>query len=192
MEAVEKPHITPSEYLAREERADTKHDFVNGEIVAMTGGSIKHNLIAGNLYMQLRTRLTGSPCQAFIGDVRLAVDKQDLFTYPDLMIVCGDLETYADREDTITNPKLIIEVLSKSTKDYDHGTKAPAYREIETLDELVLVDPYPTHLEHWTRRGDYWEVRIIRNKSNDLVLESVDLTIPLEEVYRDVDFTETG
>jgi len=192
MEAVEKSHITPSEYLAREERANTKHDFVNGEIVAMTGGSVSHNRMVRNLITTVDAHLKGKPCEAFVKDMRLAVDKQDLFTYPDLMVVCGDLETYADREDTITNPKVIIEVLSKSTKDYDHGTKAPAYREIETLEELVLVDQYTTHLEHWTRRGDYWEVRIIRNKSNDLVLESIDLTLPLEEVYRDVDFTETG
>lgn len=189
MSAVQKTLVTPLEYLETEEKAQIKHDFVAGEVVAMTGGSVNHNLISGNLYLLTRSHLKGSECRAFIGDVRLAVETEDLFTYPDLMVVCGGIVTFGDREDTITNPRIIIEVLSKSTRDYDLGTKASAYRSLESLEELVFVDQYATHLEHWMRQGDYWQVRDIRDHSSILTLTSIGLELPLEEVYRDVVLT---
>jgi len=186
METAEKIRISPSEYLEKEEKAHTRHDYVAGEVVAMTGGSLNHNRITRNLSTAIDTHLRGKSCEVFANDMRLAMEDKDLFTYPDLMIVCGTPAHHDARDDTITNPRVIIEVLSKSTRDYDHGTKGPAYRSIESLEELVLVDQYETAIEHWTRRGNYWEVREIRMGSDRLALSSIELELPLEEIYRDV------
>lgn len=111
----EQKYYTPEEYLALEEDAEYKSEYYQGEIFAMSGGSPNHNRIAGNLYIALREALEGKSCEAFFSDMRLQVKKNGLYTYPDVMVVCGGLEFVKGRTDTITNPVVIIEVLSEST-----------------------------------------------------------------------------
>src|SRR5713226_3456762 len=116
-----KKNFTPEEYLAMEQVAEYKSEYYNGEIFAMSGGTADHSLIEGNLYTTLNQLLESKPCRVFTSDMRLFVQQSDLYTYPDAMIVCGKIQFVLTRKDTFTNPIVIVEVLSPSTRDCDHG-----------------------------------------------------------------------
>lgn len=121
---------TPEEYLVLEEVAEDKSEYRNGEIVPITGGSTDHNDIAGNLYAHLKFALRQQPYKIFIGDVRLWIPTWQLFTCPDVMMIAGEPAFYPGRTDTVTNAQMIVEVLSKSTRNYDQGDKFDAYRTV--------------------------------------------------------------
>ncbi len=114
-----KKSYTPAEYLAMEQVADYKSEYYNGEIFAMSGGSADHSLIAVNLASELRQHLAAQPCRVFNSDMRLLVKRSNLYTYPDVMVVCGRVEFVERRSDTLLNPLLIVEVLSESTREHD-------------------------------------------------------------------------
>ncbi len=152
----EKKYYTPEEYLAFEETEDYKSEYYNGEIFAMAGGSANHNRIAGNFYAVLNVAFEKEPCEAFSGDMRLLVKQSGLYTYPDVVVVCGRLEFVANRTDTITNPVLIVEVFSKSTENYDRGQKFEFYRAIPTLQHYLLIDQDRVYLEHFKKTKEGW------------------------------------
>lgn len=178
---------TPEEYLALEVTAETKSEYRDGEIIPMTGGSTNHNDLAGNLYAHLKFALRQQPYKVFIGDVRLWIPAWQLFTYPDVMMIAGEPEFYSERTDTVTNPQMIVEVLSKSTRNYDQGDKFDAYRTIPEFQEYVLVDQYQVYVKQFikTAEGD-WLLKEYRKEQQTLAFTSIDFAIRLEDIYEGV------
>jgi Uma2 family endonuclease len=131
--------LTAAEYFTIEEKSDVKHEFFDGEMFAMAGASREHNALTRNLVIELGGRLKGGPCEVFVADQRVKVDRTGLFTYPDVLIVCGPAEYAPENRDTLTNPRVVIEVLSDSTERYDRTTKFRHYQRLPSLQEYVLV-----------------------------------------------------
>jgi Uma2 family endonuclease len=178
---------TPEEYLDLEATAEAASEYRNGEIVPMTGGSTDHNDIAGNFYAHLKFALRQQTYKVFIGDVRLWIPTWRLFTYPDVMLIAGEPAFYPERTDTVTNPLMIVEVLSKSTRNYDQGDKFDAYRTIPEFQEYVLVDQYQVYVKQFTKTADeYWLLKEYREAQQTLALVSVDFSIHLAEIYEGV------
>lgn len=161
MTAVAKKTLhTFAEYLAREAEGPVRHEYVNGEILAMAGGSIEHGRLCMSLGSELRAALAGRPCVVLSSDVRLRVRETGLATYPDLSVVCGHIEADPENEHTITNPVLLVEVLSASTAAYDRTVKHAHYRRIPSLRDYLLVDQHERHVEHYQRNDDgSWTLR---------------------------------
>jgi Uma2 family endonuclease len=189
MEQPAKKYYTPEEYLALEEKAEYKSEYYKGEIFAMAGGTINHNQITGNLYTELSQSLNDKDCRVFISDMRLWVDEKDLFTYPDIMVICDKPEFLENRNDTVENPLIIIEVLSESTKNYDRGEKFMFYRALPTLREYILVDQYKVHIEQFYIGSEgKWVLTEYNNADDILKLVNLDIQIPLVDIYRRVEF----
>ena len=144
MQTQTKITYTPEEYLAIEIASETRHEYINGEIISMAGGTPEHNEIASILNATFRINLRGQPYSIFIADQRLWISDKKLYTYPDVMIIQRPIQLQGSRKDTVTNPLLIAEVLSQSTKSYDKQEKFAAYRTIPSFQEYLLIDQY-TH-----------------------------------------------
>jgi Uma2 family endonuclease len=140
---------TPEEYLELEEAARCRNEYYRGEIFPMVGDSINHNRIIGNLSSKLSQAFDNNNCESFTSEIKIWIEEKDLFTYPDVIVVCGEPEFYQDRDDTITNPIIIIEVLSDSTKNYDRIEKFEFYRTLPSFEEYILIDQYRVHVEHF-------------------------------------------
>jgi Uma2 family endonuclease len=171
------------EYFAVEQTSQVKNEYYDGQIFAMAGASLNHNRIAANLLSFIRPMLRGHGCEAFGSDLRVQTPG-GLFTYPDLSIVCGEPLLIQDRPDTLTNPLILIEVLSDATREYDRGQKFALYKEIPTLREYMLVEQDDLLVETFRKSGSSWEPRSCDHLESAAVLESVNMTIPLREVYR--------
>jgi Uma2 family endonuclease len=153
-------HYSPADYLEQEINADLKSEYIDGEIIPMSGGAANHNQIIVNLVAALTLAFKHKPLRVFTSDLRLWVARRRIFTYPDVMIVSGPLVFYEDWQDTITNPQIIVEVLSRSTEQYNRTDKFSAYRTLATFQEYILIDRYQVYLEQWIKTGDrQWEVR---------------------------------
>ncbi len=183
---------TPEEYFALERNAEFKSEYLDGRIVAMTGASIEHATIAGNVFGELRTRLRGGPCRAFISDLRVQVEGGRRYTYPDVSAVCGEPRFMDGTLDTLTNPALIVEVLSPSTEAYDRGDKFLHYRGIESLQEYVLVAQDRVLVERFVRAGEFWTLSTISDVDASLELTSVGCGILLREIYENVGLPTPG
>ena len=180
---------TPDEYLALEETAEGKSEYYKGEIFAMSGGSANHNRIVSSINAFFHSGLRGRRCESFTSDMRVQVKAHGLFTYPDAMIICGQPEFWNNRNDTVTNPILIVEVLSESTKDYDRGQKFEFYRTIPTLRDYVLIHQDRVHIEYYHKLEDgRWLLTEIGDPEALLILETVDLTLPVRSIYERVDW----
>ena len=179
--------FSPIEYLAMEEVADYKSEYFNGQIFAMSGGTPDHSTVAVNIAGALNRLLAPRPCRVFNSDMRLNVERNGLYTYPDVMVICGKIELVKRRNDTVTNPVLIVEVLSESTRDYDRGMKFNQYKQVSTLQEYVVVESENPRVECY-RRGadDQWVVEMIDDLSATVRLASVACEISLHEIYRKV------
>lgn len=180
---------TLEEYLSFEEKTDNKHEYQQGHIVAMAGASIEHNRIALNLGAELRYHLKDKPCNAFVSDLRVSIEEKNIFAYPDVMVVCDEAQFFEERDDTIVNPTIVVEILSKSTQAYDHTDKFHAYWTLASLLEYVLIDQYRIQIEYFRRVDEKrWELLIFNRLEDDLIFKSIDIIIPLAEIYRDVTF----
>ncbi len=187
----QKTYYTPEEYLALEEEAEYRSEYYQGEIFAMSGGSANHNRIIKNLVIALESAFEGKPCEAFITDMRLLVKKNGLYTYPDVMAVCGGLEFAEGRDDTLTNPAVIVEVLSKSTEGYDRGAKFELYRALDSLQDYVLIDQHKIHVENFHKLEDgRWILQEFNRIEDTLTIESIDFEIPLQQIYQRVAWEE--
>jgi len=181
--------ISEQEYLRREREAAYKSEYFQGEVFAMVGGSPNHSLIAANFVREAGNALKGKPCLVFTSDLRVRVDPSGLYTYPDASIVCGELQFADDQRDTLTNPTVIIEVLSESTEKYDRGRKANSYRQIASLQELVLVAQDRPHVERFTRQATVdWLFHEELDLEALFELPSMGFAIALAEIYRNVQF----
>lgn len=179
---------SPTEYLEQEAEAEIRHEFINGEIVEMAGGTTKHNVITGNLYFALRLALRGRKLPIYIENVKLWIPEANTFTYPDVMILGSEPVYYDESQTTVTNPTIIIEVLSDSTRDYDQGRKFGFYRSLESLQEYVLVDQNQCIVLIY-RRGTAkeWSLSILDNSTDTVRLESIGVEIQLQDIYEGVD-----
>jgi Uma2 family endonuclease len=182
------PHrrLTIPEYLACERQAETKNDYVDGEVFAMAGASRAHNLIAGNVFGEIRNQIRGRACEAYTENMRVRTP-DDLFTYPDVAVVCGEPRFDDSELDTLLNPILIVEVLSQSTEAYDRGIKSERYRSIPSLAEYVLVAQERVHVEHLLRQGtDRWLLEELSDLGRTLELPAIGCRLPLSDVYERV------
>ena len=183
----EKQYITPEQYLESERLALEKHEFYLGEIFAMSGASFRHNQIFKNTYGNLFNKLKGKPCQPYGSDLRIHIHNNSLYTYPDISIICGKPEMTDTVKDTITNPSVIIEILSKSTYDYDKGQKFTLYRDIDSLREYILIDSMSFRVEHYFKNEDSsWTLKDYRTIDDKLNIETISADLLLSDVYVDV------
>jgi Uma2 family endonuclease len=183
------PTYSPEEYLDLEVASEFRHEYIDGEIVPMTGGTPNHNQILLNLAGALNFLLRQQPYRVFAADQRLWIPQAKIYTYPDVMAIAGDLAYQTGRRDTLTNPTLIIEVLSESTRNYDRGDKFAAYRTISTFQEYALVDQYSAHVEHYVKTGSkQWMLQEYDGLDTTLNLVSLGLEISLIDIYSKVQF----
>jgi Uma2 family endonuclease len=188
MQAEEKKNYTPEEYLEFEVNSDTRHEYINGEIIPMTGGTPEHNEIASILNAALRVSLKGKPYSIFIADQRLWIPDRKLYTYPDVMVVTRPLERQQGRTDTITNPVMIAEVLSKSTKSYDRDEKFAAYRTIPTFREYLLIDQYKLQVEQYSKTESHkWVFTEYNSIDSQISLLSIPFEICLADLYDSIE-----
>lgn len=196
MSAVQKPRrYTVAEYLALENAAETKSEYYDGEILAMAGASRLHNRAKENVAGEIYARLKGTPCESYTSDQRLRVlpgpshRGSGLYTYPDVMIVCGIIEFDPVDPNTITNPVVIVEVLSPSTENYDRGLKLLRYQGLPSVREIVLVSQDMPLVQVYTRQADdRWLVTNVQDMAGEFSLTAVSMNIPLADVYRGVEF----
>ncbi|NEP59646.1 MAG: Uma2 family endonuclease [Symploca sp. SIO2G7] len=200
MQLIKQQYYSPEEYLALEEKADYKSEYIDGEIFIMAGGSTNHNQIALNFSTELNFAFKKLDYRVFMSDVRLWIPQWRIYTYPDVMVVAGEPEYHDNRKDTITNPSVIIEVLSPSTKGYDRSKKFEAYRTIPTFKEYLLIDQKRIYIEHFSKTDqknwsfcdyDKSEQSIMPSiEPKAISLSSVSLEISLADIYNKVNFEE--
>ena len=180
--------LTIPEYLEWENNSiDQKHEYYKGEIFAMTGAKVPHNIITANLLGILINRLKGKSCRPFSSDQRIHIPQNTLFTYPDISIVCGEIITLENDDWNVLNPSVIIEVLSPSTKNYDRGEKFKLYRDIPTLKEYILIDSRAMGIEAFRINKDlHWELEEYKNADEILNISTVNVGLKLEEIYEGV------
>ena len=192
MQQPARKYYSLEEYLALEETAEYRSQYYQGEIFGMAGGSLDHNRIAGNLFDSLRRNLKGKNCEVFMSDMKIWIEAVQLFTYPDLIVICDRPELYQNRDDTVTNPLLLVEILSESTKNYDRGEKFKFYRAIPSLQEYVLIDQYRIHVEQFAlNEARKWVLTEYLRENEIMKFSSIDLQIRLSELYERVEFKNT-
>jgi Uma2 family endonuclease len=179
------PRFTPEEYLVRERQSESRSEYLDGEIFAMSGASRRHNRIVLNVAFSLDQQLKGKNCEVFASEmrVRVRVPATDLYTYPDVVVACGEPQFEDAELDTLLNPILIVEVLSKSTEGYDRGAKFEHYRTLPSLSEYLLVAQDRVHVEHWGRETDRWYLTETNDLGASLELPSIGCTLALSDVY---------
>lgn len=181
--------FTHKEYLGLEEQAEIRSEYYHGGIYSMTGGSVSHNQIVRNLTAFMVNSLRGGPCQAFMTDLRLHIEEHDLFTYPDLFVVCGELQMYQNRSDTLTDATLVLEVLSPSTEVYDRGEKFLFYQSLPSIQEYILVSQHSPMIEIRRRvKAGEWHTMQVAGIDRCLELQSIDASLDLSVVYEGVRF----
>ena len=175
--------MTYAECLAAEAVAEVRHEFLNGEVWAMAGGTPSHGALAISMTLALGAALRGKPCRGYSSDVRVRIPDTGLSTYPDLSVVCGELETAPDDKDAITNPIVLVEVLSDSTEAYDRGAKWAHYRRIPSLREYVLVSQGEPRVEVFRRiEGGRWELLEAR-PGESIELASLGVQLDVAAIY---------
>ncbi len=180
---------TPEEYLAIERRnAGQRSEYLAGEIFAMGGASERHNLIVTNIVRELSIQMKGQPCKVYSSDMRVKVASTGLYTYPDIVALCGEAKFDDDQKDTLLNPTLIIEVLSKSTEGYDRGEKFEHYRKLQSLAEYILVSQEKHHVDHYVRQPDnQWLLSESSNPQDTIQLPSINCSLAIAEIYDKVE-----
>ncbi len=177
------------EYLERETTAEFRSEYRDGEIIPMTGGTGNHNYIAINLTSALKYGLKGQPYRVFMADMRLSIPSKNTYTYPDVMLVPTPVVYTEGREDTITNSQIIVEVLSRSTGNYDRGEKFDSYRSVDSFREYILIDQYQYYIEQFTKAEDgKWWLSVYKGDEAVLSLNFVEFQISLSDIYENVEF----
>lgn len=179
--------FTPQEYLMLERQADFKSEYLDGQIFAMGGATREHNLIAGNVFASLHRQLRQRPCEVYQNDLRVGVNSKRLYSYPDVIVMCGKPQFEDDQLDTLLNPTLIVEVLSKSTEEFDRGEKFRRYRTLASLQEYLLIAQQEYRLEQYSRQADgSWRLAEFEQLDDRVTLASIDCQLLLADVYEKV------
>jgi Uma2 family endonuclease len=178
---------TADEYLTMEVKSDLRHEYHDGEIIPMPGGTPAHNQIAVVINALLWLALRGKDFCIFNADQRLSIPDRNIYTYPDVMVTPRPYELQPGRKDTVTNPVLIVEVLSDSTKAYDRDEKFAAYRTIPTFQEYLLIDQLRCHVEQFTKQGEnQWLFTEYSDREARITLTSIKVEIAVADLYENV------
>ncbi|MBW7860078.1 MAG: Uma2 family endonuclease [Rhodocyclaceae bacterium] len=179
--------VSPEDYLAGETTSDVRHEFVDGEVFAMTGASLRHNSVVLNLASLLKARLRGSPCRVFVEAVKLHVARDNAYYYPDVMVACSDkVQGLASDEYVVTDPVLVIEVLSPGTESIDRREKLLSYRKLPSLVEYLMVSQSGHGSTLYRRTSEVsWETFEF-DFGEDMELSSVEMSIPFTGLFEDV------
>ncbi|GBE94292.1 Uma2 family endonuclease [Nostoc cycadae] len=190
MQLQEQRYYSPEEYLELEVNAEEKHEYIDGQIIQMAGGTPDHNQIALNLGGIINFLLKRQPYRVFVTDQRLWIPNRRILTYPDVMVVKTPLEFQEGRRDTLVNPVFIAEVLSKSTKSFDRDEKFAAYRTIPSFQEYVLIDQSKMHVEQYCKtENNKWIFSEYDDADVVLSLAAVPCQVLLGDIYDKVDFS---
>ena len=182
-------YLTPEAYLELERKAATKNEYVNGETLAMAGASFAHNFITFDTAIQLNNQLMDTECQvASTGDLRVKVAETESYFYPDIVVVCGEPRAEDNVFDTLLNPTLIVEVLSTSTEMYDKDEKFTHYRQIDSLQEYILILQDKVQIVQYRCHEPEWIPTEFRTLADVVPLLSNQCELPLQHVYRRVKF----
>jgi Uma2 family endonuclease len=187
MVAIQKQRWTRESYLAFDRASDEKHEFIDGNVCAMTGASENHNLINVNITIALGIQFRGRPCKLYANDMRVRLPSHN-YVYPDIAVVCGEAQLEDEHLDTLLNPTVIIEVLSPSTETYDRGKKFEHYRALESLQEYLLVSQEQAHIERYIRQEDGWLLTEAKGMEASIELSSIGCALTLADVYDKVTF----
>ncbi len=191
MKAKKISNITVAEYIAQEQESGTKYEYHNGKIFALAGGSINHGLLCGNIYSELKNELKKkqSKCKPLTSEIKLNIKDQNSYVYPDTMVICGGIERSAHDEQSVVNPILIVEVLSKSTANYDRGDKFFLYKKIPTLQEYVLIEQDKAQVDVFYKKlgSDLWRISRFEGLKTTITFQSIDVDMKMSELYFEVE-----
>ncbi|MBD2571402.1 Uma2 family endonuclease [Anabaena lutea] len=189
---VTKTDFTPDEYRAIEESAEERHEYCNGEIIVMPGGSEVHSAIASNILIYLGFLLRDSDFRFYNSDLRVWIPNFNHGTYADVLVINGEPEFNGNRTDEILNPLLIIEVLSPSTEGYDRGEKFRKYRSLSSFCEYVIVSQTEAYIEHYYKQeeqnNNLWQLQVYDQIDMSVSLHSLNVELPMNEIYRRIKF----
>lgn len=183
-------YISEQEYLELERTSEEKHEYYAGEIFLMSGGTQGHSLIACNIIATLHPQLRRRPCRVYNSDMRVKVEQNGLYVYPDITVVCGEPRFDSGRNDTLLNPTIIIEVFSPSTERHDRGRKFQSYRTLDSLQEYVLVAQDEHRIERFTRHNaHFWVLDEASGLDATMQLTAIECELALADVYEKVELT---
>ncbi len=184
------PTVSIAEYLDMERRSEIRHEYLDGQVYMMAGESPKHSNICFNLYTSVGSRLRGKTCRGYSPNMKIATNNKGLYAYPDLAVVCGEPKYHDKKADILLNPNIIFEVLSPSTQYYDRGEKFLRYTNfIKSLTDYVLISQDKPLVEHFSRQPDNsWKSVVIQGLDAILALPSIEIEIPLIELYEKISF----
>lgn len=186
-------NLDEADYLAGETRSDIRHEYVDGHVYAMAGASKAHNIIAGNIFSRLRQHLRGSPCRAFVADMKVKIEASRAYYYPDVVVTCSEEDTTDSApRDVLTAPSLIVEVLSESTENTDRREKMRAYGSLDSLEEYLLVDSRRALAELFRKRAEGGWEHWVMTPGDTLNLASVGLDIAVVDLYEDAGLRDSG
>lgn len=185
MHALRHTQFTEEDYLREERIAGGKSEFYRGHMIAMAGGSFRHNRLCAELIYVFGKHLRGRPWRPSSSDQRLMTPDR-LYTYPDLAVYCGKIVVRPGTSDVATNPTVLVEVLSDSTREYDLGDKLDQYKQIPTLKYVLLFEPDEAQATVWSREGEAWVHSEVRGLAADISLSALDITLPMAEIYEGV------
>lgn len=182
--------LTEEQYLALERAAESKSEFFDGEMFAMSGGSVRHAALQSNLQGELFAGLRGGECRVYGPDLRIR-DSRRMYTYPDATVVCGKSVLADDQQDVLLNPTVIFEILSPTTETYDRGLKFQRYRTIATLQEYILVDQSQVRIEQYTRQDNHvWTLRDYQSMDETMTIASIGVSLSLAKIYDRVEISQ--
>jgi Uma2 family endonuclease len=189
MSAPAEQWISPEEYLVLERASEYRSEYFNGRIYAMAGATLEHTRITLNVGGELRQRLKGHRCEVLTESMRVKVSRNGLYTYPDVVVVCGP-QLEDDKFDTLLNPEILIEVLFESTERYDRGAKFIYYQDIVSLKEYVLISQERPLVERFVRQGEQWIYSKTTAMDGSVLFEAIGVSVPMAEIYERIEFPD--
>ncbi len=183
------PRMTVADYVEWEERQELKHDFIDGEVIEMTGGTRHHSEIMANITVAIGRQLDDSPCRLQTSELRIKVS-QSRYVYPDLSAVCGKAHMEDERELTLLNPVFVVEVTSPSSVVYDRLDKFEFYFDVPSIEAYLIVDQDRIRADLCTRTDEGWLVRVFNKLEDVLPLDALGCDLPLADVYRGIEFSD--
>lgn len=181
--------MSPTQYLTWERNEEEKHEYLEGEILNMSGASLNHNKIHGNLIGELYLKLKGKECSVYPAELRLYVKAKESYFYPDATIICGEPEMADEKLDMITNPSVIFEILSPTTSDYDMGRKFFFYMQISSLKEYIMIDSQKQSIRIWRKSvNKNWSFQELEQHVELLNIETIRESVKLSDLYNGVKF----
>lgn len=190
MQALAERFYTEDEFLELEEQAEIKHEFLDGRIYAMPGGTNAHALLCTNVLMTLGNRLRGKPCRVVGSEQMVKIETASVNTYPDASVYCSSARFEGKGDQKLLDPKVIVEVLSSSTESYDRGDKFEAYKQLASLADYLLISQDRVRVEHFRRQENGWLLQTFHARQAEIVLDSIDCALPLSELYDGIDVRE--